>query len=260
MSQETMNPHVEYRPIPGFDEWRYRLGKDATAWYKRSPNAQWRKLRPQIMEGRVYLALEGGTGRKRRFGLGRLMLLAYRPGTRNIGDRCYFGEKGPLCCELSNLSWRPTGSHMIGSACPRLAAKCQNQRGENNPSARLTEEMVCEARRLYAEEQWSLADVADYFGVGRAAIGRAISGQRWGHIPGAVKLRPAVTGRGADNPKSTFSEEEVREIRRLASLGTPRAEIARRFEATWTSIARIISRRTWSHVPDPPAVVPAPSS
>lgn len=54
--------------------------------------------------------------------------------------------------------------------------------------------------------------------------------------------------RGAHRPKAKLTEDDVREIRHLLSLGAAQASVARRFGVSQARISRINSGKLWSHV------------
>lgn len=54
--------------------------------------------------------------------------------------------------------------------------------------------------------------------------------------------------RGVRNWNARLTEDDVRAIRRLASEGTSRQELARRFGVTDVNIGFIVRRRSWKHV------------
>lgn len=55
--------------------------------------------------------------------------------------------------------------------------------------------------------------------------------------------------RGASNPNSKLSEDDVREIRRLVTTGLTYAEVGRKYGVVADHISRIFSRNKWRHVP-----------
>lgn len=57
-----------------------------------------------------------------------------------------------------------------------------NCAGENNAQAKLTEQMVIEARRLYSTGKYLMKEVAFKLGVHEGLIGRAIKGRTWKHL------------------------------------------------------------------------------
>jgi hypothetical protein len=83
-----------------------------------------------------------------------------------------------------------------------MLAKQRQRRGETHNLHRLTDAIVLEARRAYAEGEVSVADLAAANGVGRATMGQAISGRTWKHLPMPDAEKMAATAR-ANHLKAT---------------------------------------------------------
>jgi DNA invertase Pin-like site-specific DNA recombinase len=54
--------------------------------------------------------------------------------------------------------------------------------------------------------------------------------------------------RGSLNGKSRVTESDVRELRRLASAGTPSIDLQRKFGIARTTVRDILRGRTWGHL------------
>ena len=54
--------------------------------------------------------------------------------------------------------------------------------------------------------------------------------------------------RGIHNGRATFTEDQIREIRKLYDDGMPIYEIAEKYNSKWSTINNIIIRHTWKHV------------
>lgn len=61
----------------------------------------------------------------------------------------------------------------------------------------------------------------------------------------ADRVRHGHTPKGSKNPKVKLSEDDVREIRRIRAAGTPRADVAGRFDISESTVRRITSRIIW---------------
>lgn len=55
-------------------------------------------------------------------------------------------------------------------------------RGEDHPSAKLTEEMVREARKIHSSGEMGFGKLAGRYGVGYKAIRNAVKGRSWKHV------------------------------------------------------------------------------
>lgn len=53
---------------------------------------------------------------------------------------------------------------------------------------------------------------------------------------------------GIHNGRATFTEDQIREIRKLYDDGMPIYEIAEKYYSKWSTINNIIIRHTWKHV------------
>jgi hypothetical protein len=62
----------------------------------------------------------------------------------------------------------------------------------------------------------------------------------------------AVKGRtlqGERHPQARFTNQDVREMRRLYAAGLSQGQIAKQFDTTQAEIQAIVTRRLWAHVP-----------
>lgn len=67
-----------------------------------------------------------------------------------------------------------------------MVERGRSLRGEQQPSAKLTEDAVREIRRLHAAGDVTLAELAKRFGVARATVSGVILGYRWVHVAEAA--------------------------------------------------------------------------
>jgi hypothetical protein len=116
--------------------------------------------------------------------------------------------RGTICAALTGVNWASVDS--IESPIPSLPSHMI-----------LTPLIVAECRqRAQTIGFGATGRLAREFGVTRAAMSRALSGDTWASVPGAIKV-----------PKRKLSDEQIVEARSL--LGTVRlAEIAKRFGVT----------------------------
>lgn len=89
--------------------------------------------------------------------------------------------------------------------------------------------------RHLSVEGWSLKSLAERFGVSVATIKKVRSGAYW--------LNAAPVECPPSNVKLT--QDKAREIRRLATSGHDRAEIARQFSVAYTTVSGIVNGKTW---------------
>ena len=94
---------------------------------------------------------------------------------RKVMHRCPDGPNR-LCCNPSHLA--------IGTDQDNAddRARDGNQaRGERTGGAKLTSDLVCEARRLRGDG-WSWVDLANRYGVAVSTIRPAVDGRTWAHV------------------------------------------------------------------------------
>jgi group I intron endonuclease len=84
-------------------------------------------------------------------------------------------------------------------------------------------------------------------------IGAASKGNKYAlgaKIPKSQEWREKVSkaNRGSGHGRSKLTEEQVLEIRRLASLGTSRKELSVKFSIGPQMLSFIINRKNWTHI------------
>jgi hypothetical protein len=88
---------------------------------------------------------------------------------------------------------------------------------------------------------------------GRAVyVGHSYGDDHWTHRnPGAS---PVIGKSGEENPAATFTDDDIRAIRRRYAEGDiSQLALAKEFGITQTNIGHIVRRATWAHVDDPDA-------
>lgn len=132
------------------------------------------------------------------------------------------------------------------------------QHGENNPRAKLTGQQVENIRALGAQGVMH-EKIAGIFGVGREAVGKILRNERWPTESQAEVVRQyderngyrrGMTGKC--NPMSKLTEDQVREIRKLAAEGMVQRRIAAKFGVGPMQISRIVNGQRWKWVTDVP--------
>src|SRR4029077_8081835 len=130
------------------------------------------------------------------------------------------------------------------------------QRGESNPGAKLTGQQVENIRALGAQGL-PHKKIAGIFGVGREAVGKILRNERWQTESQADVIRQyderngyrrGMTGKC--NPMSKLSEDQVREIRKLAAEGMVQRRIAEKFGVGPMQVSRIVNGTRWKWVTD----------
>lgn len=183
------NSTVEYRSIPGFPA--YRVGNDGSVWSRfhgrgtGERDSVWKKLKPGTGVGRYgHLTVVLCPGRCTRF-VHRLVLEAF-VGPRPEGMECrHFPDRDPANNCLENLQW---GTRQQNSA--DSITHGTTNRGQRNPCAKLTDEMIKAIRRRHVPCErgyqkptvGSITWLAKTYGVTRAVIRKIVNGQAWKHV------------------------------------------------------------------------------
>lgn len=127
-----------------------------------------------------------------------------------------------------------------------------HQRGEDNDSAVLTDQIVLAARRRYRGGE-SVGQLAEAFSVALGTLQGALSGKTWSHLD---DVEPPIEGRRSG---SKLTEDDVRAIRaaHAAQVGDnpPRglhgrvcAELGERYDLSGANINAIVRRKSWKHI------------
>src|SRR5262249_47420863 len=109
------------------------------------------------------------------------------------------GGDNPTCVQPAHL-WLGTlqdnvedmirkGRHAHGATHGYHTNPASILRGEDRPTAKLTEAHVREMRALAATERWAFRELAGRYGVTAPAVSLAVRGITWPHLPGAVAPR-----------------------------------------------------------------------
>lgn len=89
------------------------------------------------------------------------------------------GKDNPACCNPAHLY---LGTHLRNMLDIGLKGQRQSARGETVGSAKLTEAMVRDARRLYKTGGESIKGLARRFGVSQRAMQFILRGKTWQHV------------------------------------------------------------------------------
>jgi hypothetical protein len=77
-------------------------------------------------------------------------------------------------------------------------------------------------------------------------VTRIISGEAWGHVPGAVALRQSA---GESHHSAKLTDAIVVECRHRHTAGESQRALAREFGVSATVMNQAIRGKTWQHVP-----------
>lgn len=124
--------------------------------------------------------------------------------------------------------------------------------GSSNHVAKLTESDVLAIRERAAAGE-VLNTMAIEYGVTSIVISKIVRGLSWKHVGGPLtnigKGTRVGIFHGSDNRFAKFTEDDIREIRRLAATGEyTKAKIAKMYNTTDANISKIVLRQSWRHV------------
>ena len=140
---------------------------------------------------------------------------------------------------IENLTW---GTHKENQADRVLHGT--HSRGENNPSAYLTEVQVTEIRNRRASGA-PLKDLSVEFGVTLVMVSSICTGKSWAHAPG-----PIVES-GSVNCRRAVTDDQVIEIRHRRAAGGKLKELAVEFGVDHGAIASICLGKVYKHLGGP---------
>jgi predicted DNA-binding protein (UPF0251 family) len=87
------------------------------------------------------------------------------------------------------------------------SARGRHAHGARQGLAKLTDEIVLEARRLYATGKYRQKDLAVKYGVSQTTIGKALTGEQWSHVKLTAQL---VVGRKRSTRMGRFKVPDVK--------------------------------------------------
>lgn len=111
--------------------------------------------------------------------------------------------------------------------------------GENIPIAKLTDELVAEARRL-RRAGMELQQLAEKYDVSRATIASAVFGETWIHV-----AEPPCSRISDGRRHAKLTADEVKEVRALLAEGVKGTTIAARYGVSNVTISDIKTGRSW---------------
>jgi hypothetical protein len=156
---DTLEPTIEYRPIPGFPG--YRVGNDGSVWSchnnRHGPGHTWRRLSTHP-KGRGYQSVGLWHDNHRTLKLVQILVLESFVGARPIGMLALHTNDDPLDNRLANLYW--------GTQADNIRDAQHNNRYEiskHRPGRKTPDADIRAIRQLYARgtTQGSIARLLD---------------------------------------------------------------------------------------------------
>ena len=101
-------------------------------------------------------------------------------------EHLFVGTAADNSADMKRKGRAPTGAGTPYVLHPELT------RGQRNPMAKLTPEIVLELRRVRAESGMTYTELGNLFGISRATAHLAVTGRTWGHLspPGLMESTP----------------------------------------------------------------------
>lgn len=154
----------------------------------------------------------------------------------------------PPCVNPSHLF---LGTHQDNSddCCFKGRNKVPCLKGEDHPSAQLTEEDVRICRMLYMDG-WKQIELAALFGVSQPHISSIVTRKTWGHVQTrdcSAKGRHSNQN-GGNNSSAKMTETKVRIARMFYKNGFSQRELAALFGVSQPTISDIVRKKLWNHV------------
>lgn len=133
------------------------------------------------------------------------------------------------------------GRKLSKETIEKLKKNANQPKGEKHHKAVLTKEKVLLLVEMKRTGNYSQQQLADYFGISKSAVKSILNGNSWREVTGIVK------GEFKTEPKLT--PEKVLEIVRLYNTGKyTHKQLADMFNIDKSSVSRILSGESWSHV------------
>lgn len=139
------------------------------------PDACWPWLRSVTKEGYGQFNVDG------QMYLASIVALELAVGVRPEGMEAMHSCDNPPCCNPDHLSW---GTRQQNIADRVSRGRSHRAPGSANPFAKLTEEIVTQARKRYipGHRQHGASAIAREVGISIPAMIKAISGRNWKHL------------------------------------------------------------------------------
>jgi predicted transcriptional regulator len=245
---------LAFRIVPG-TEGKYRVDEGGE-FFRQLPLGRWKHVKKKVQQWgpksgdvRVIIQIYLKEG-KRQMMAAPLVLSAFG-NPRPIGSEPFYKDEDRTNLNINNLAWAPKGTSAIGKDRSWLLTPEVREK-KRRKQAVLDEEKVALARELYRQGQ-SVSALAEHFEVSEPTMTLALTGKTWAHVPNPVEIRSQEESqhRGSLTPTAQLDEEDVIEVRNLSAQGWSQSQIARHLGVAQATIQKLLSGKSWKHVPDP---------
>lgn len=184
-----------------------------------------------------YLAVSlSVAGKPNRYRVHRLVAEAwYGPG--QTGQLVNHKDGNKTNNHYSNLEWCWPDENTQHAVRTGLRA-----RGSKLAFSKLDENQVAEIRTRYHNDKATFKELLVEYDIEKSTLSSLLSGKTWKHVGGPISRR-----RRGDTARK-ITEDQVREIRSMATNGRTYKELAEKFNIGIANISSIVRRRTWKHI------------
>lgn len=182
---------ISYRDIPNYPG--YKVGSNGAVWscWKQRHRSgeegkgligymtsEWKELRLGHSKGYL-IATTSQSGKMRSVSVHRIVLMSFVGPCPPGMESCHFPDKNRKNNNLENLRWDTKAANTLDRAAHGVSYV-----GEQNPAARLTEELVRTIRKEYSNGGTSCAKLATKYGYGKTTIKGVVNRKRWPQVDG----------------------------------------------------------------------------
>lgn len=187
-------------------------------------NGCWEWIGPKQSRGYGVVNLNGDSTLAHR--------LAYKSVKGLIQDGKVIRHKcdNPPCCNPAHLIQCTQAANMLDMKRKGRASRVPKANGDANGNSKLDAETVLKIRAAYATGQFTLAEVAQQFGVDRSNVGYIVKRKIWGWLPDANGAAATLPPVAANNPEIALTTAAIQSDARPAAptVASPRTTHAHR--------------------------------
>lgn len=202
-----------------------------TKYDKRSTGECWPWTKGRFKAG--YGAFWDGQKQTTAHRFGYKLLIGPVPDDLDVCHTC----DNPPC---QNPSHWFLGTSTENTADRHRKGRSRGPRGEESGNSRLRADQVVEIRRL-ARAKTPLREIARRYNLAPGTVSQIIHGKRWAHLTQDLTTT---------DKRTPLTAEQVQSIRRHYRNGLSQYKIAGRFAISRSTVAGIVRRRYWKHLPD----------